>query len=1106
MGAKFSWRLALDTGSASIGWAAFREDEQGRVVRLLDGGVRLFDSGRNPQSKISLLAERGLNRRARGRIRARKWRRDQLRRLLQDRGLAQAETSPLAIYDLRAKAVGASPVEPSADAPDCPIDPTITDTELAAIFFHLLKHRGFKSPRLSAAEPVKGKKPRKVKRGKADESDAKREQDAAKEEDSEVQAQRWKGVEDRLIEAMAARRACPTVGVLLARKLRENGFVRGRHGESEAPTRNLIAQEFSEIRKFQASRFGGKLSPADWDTIADLILDQRPFRDPTPGRCSVFPDEDRIAKCMPSAQAFLIGQALCNLRIAGASFDAARPLTDEEFAVIAAILEKGGVHSWPSLRKAIKLKRQEKFTIEQEKSEGKKEQARQIAGNLVNGALQDIVPGWRDLSLAERDRLVEGLFKARRKRRDLIAAIASLGLDEADREKLADIVQFELPRGRIAYGRTAIERILPRLRAGQDAKTCIDAAIGRDISDRRPDRMRDRLPYYGEVLQGHVFGGDGGALPDPARAAIAELEAYYGRIGNITVHIALNEIRKIVNALLARYGNPRLVVIETTRDLKASAEKLRAIEREQKAREEENRKLDEDAKSADRDRGGRAFLSLPERRRRLRLCKRQKGKSTYSGIPIARDRLFTEDYCIDHIIPASRGGRLEDANLVLCSAEDNQAKRDQTPWEKWHDDPRWRVIMEEVKNLPESMHWRFKAEATDKVEADDEGYLPRAIRDTSYIARLALQYLRHIAPPQNVVASRGSLTAYLRAVWNLPKGREDNRHHFVDAAVLALTDRGIVQWINRWHARGALPRAAESGIELPYADFTREIEKEYARLWPSIRPDHSLSKPSGALHRETLYGMCQDESGAWRRTERLTPRAIFTKDGKPLSDEDAEKALDKFVSQRFRSVLIEKMENLRQSTDAVDADDRSRSVWLLRALASKHFGPRGVGKIKCWCDKIPRDPEEEPRILRGASSNGAPNWAYVDPNANAWLEFDPRSNTGETVVVSKFVAAIEKRQPKPGAFVLRRGDCVAVEINGQIEICFVKIIKTSGKFFLWPLRVAKHEKAMAKARPDLGITERDGKSFSIGAFFRHRGRKVSISLLGRLRDPGPAKP
>jgi len=50
-GNNMTWRLALDMGTNSLGWAAFALSPSGKVGGLKDSGVRIFSDGREPSSK-----------------------------------------------------------------------------------------------------------------------------------------------------------------------------------------------------------------------------------------------------------------------------------------------------------------------------------------------------------------------------------------------------------------------------------------------------------------------------------------------------------------------------------------------------------------------------------------------------------------------------------------------------------------------------------------------------------------------------------------------------------------------------------------------------------------------------------------------------------------------------------------------------------------------------------------------------------------------------------------------------------------------------------------------------------------------------------------------
>ena len=65
-------------------------------------------------------------------------------------------------------------------------------------------------------------------------------------------------------------------------------------------------------------------------------------------------------------------------------------------------------------------------------------------------------------------------------------------------------------------------------------------------------------------------------------------EKKYGKISNPTVHVALNQTRVVVNALIKEYGKPTQIAIELSRDLKNSVEKKAEIARKQNQRAKEN--------------------------------------------------------------------------------------------------------------------------------------------------------------------------------------------------------------------------------------------------------------------------------------------------------------------------------------------------------------------------------------------------------------------------------------------------------------------------------------------------------------------------------------
>ena len=101
----------------------------------------------------------------------------------------------------------------------------------------------------------------------------------------------------------------------------------------------------------------------------------------------------------------------------------------------------------------------------------------------------------------------------------------------------------------------------------------------RNKGDDGKYKICDKLPYYGEAFKDgrHIIPGD------EDEKDFHDDRKYYGGVTNPTVHIALNQIRQVVNELIDRYGHPHSIAIELGRDLPVGAKGRNAISVEQKA-------------------------------------------------------------------------------------------------------------------------------------------------------------------------------------------------------------------------------------------------------------------------------------------------------------------------------------------------------------------------------------------------------------------------------------------------------------------------------------------------------------------------------------------
>ena len=245
----------------------------------------------------------------------------------------------------------------------------------------------------------------------------------------------------------------------------------------------------------------------------------------------------------------------------------------------------------------------------------------------------------------------------------------------------------------------------------------------------------------------------------------------------------------------------------------------------------------------------------------------------YSGKQISIQELFSDRCEIEHILPFKRS--LDDslANKTIALREANRDKGNKTPYEAFGERDDWPEILSRAQNLAKNKSWRFAPDAMERFEKPDkelgiEGFLARQLHDTSYMARLAKNYLGHICNSDKIWVTPGRLTAMIRGKWGLnqllpdhnypasrqKKDRKDHRHHAIDAFVIACTTRSLLQKIAKAsdEQRGQLIK----DMPEPWPGFREELRKQLEAMIISIRPDHNCA---GRLHEETAYGLVTSE-------------------------------------------------------------------------------------------------------------------------------------------------------------------------------------------------------------------------------------------------------
>ena len=477
------YRLALDLGTNSIGWAVFRlhkkpEDKRDQPAELIRVGSRIFPDGRHPKTGGSLGAKRREPRSQRRHRDRYLQRRTKLINCLQRNGLFPTLGSAAA----RALQTQ-NPYELRADGLDDPLSPH----QLGRALFHLNQRRGFKSNR------------------KADNKD----------DDSGKIKQGIKTLTDDMYENHIR-----TVGEALYQRLERNEPTRtrlqGKGAKASYPFyigRDMVEGEFEALWKEQHSYHPELLTDELHDELHHIIFHQRDLKPPPVGRCTLEPDQERAPKALLSAQRFRLYQEVNHLRLihteTGEEINLSRPQRD----TLATYLEKRKIGKYIDLRKQLFGKTGHaaySFTIELS-SMGRTS----LPGNTTNPTLANkkaFGKAWYQLDDATQSEIVTRLLNLESET-DSQAFIqwlcSELQLSKTNATYVAENVHLE--SGHLRVCEQAINKVLPHLQNGWDDKknqpyTYDQAVRAAGYDDHRiqaPDQLLTELPYYGEILWRH---------------------------------------------------------------------------------------------------------------------------------------------------------------------------------------------------------------------------------------------------------------------------------------------------------------------------------------------------------------------------------------------------------------------------------------------------------------------------------------------------------------------------------------------------------------------------------------------------------------------------
>lgn len=813
-----SLTIGLDIGIASVGWAVLAPD---RIVAL---GVRAFDKAETAKEGDSLNLVRRSARLTRRRLHRRAWRLTKLARLLKRQGIIDdarlfqpQRPFPHSLWRLRVEG----------------LDRQLNAEEWARVIYHLCKHRGFHW--ISRAEEKKAEADTKGEGGKV---------------------KRGLAATSKLMQEKGYRSAAEMVLMEFPEAQRNK---QGDYGK--ALSRVLLGKEIADLFRRQRELGNAHADTAleaailgNGDRKSGLFWAQKPAlagKDLLKmlGHCTFENTEYRAPKACYTAERHVWLTQLNNLRIVADG--TMRSLSAQERRIALPLpYGQAGDLTYKQLRAALVKAgttpdsfRFARFSYAQQPDGKAKDPETAVLVKL---------PAWQELRLTLKKAGLETEWQgmagaAIDGHPELLDQIAwVLSVFKEDEEAAAELRKLPLPSAQKmidalldirfdkfhALSLKALRKIVPHMDGGL-----------------RYDEACERAGYHHSQLY-TTGAGEHRYLPpfysgrDKTGRMVFSEDLDIPR--NPVVLRALNQARKVVNALVHQYGAPHAVHIEMARDLSKPLDERKKIEKDQAEYRDQNEK--------DKARFAEHFGQNPKGMEfeKWRLYREQQCKCAYSIEPIDLGRLLEPGYVeIDHALPYSRSFDNSKNNKVLVHAAENRNKGNQTPYEYLHgaeDSQRWRTFVAFVEsNKAYRLAKRSRLLRKNFGEDEAKEFRERNLNDTRYICKFFKNYVeRYLQLAEDSGAKRcvvlsGQMTSFLRARWTLVKVRDDSdRHHALDAAVVAACSHGMVKRLSDYSRRKELNQVREGFVDVETGEIvnpamSQQMRQHFPDPWPNFR-------------------------------------------------------------------------------------------------------------------------------------------------------------------------------------------------------------------------------------------------------------------------------
>lgn len=823
-----NYTIGLDVGIGSVGWAVVRNDEN--LKRIEDYGVRIFDSGEDPKTREKNSQKRRSHRSVRRLERRRSHRKWRIKAHFQNIGLASIksideyfETASPNIINLRVKA----------------LDEQITPQELAACLINICNRRGYREFYDSDTEMMT----------KEELEEYEREHSALAISDKLMREGKYRSVAEMILKDSFFDNDSSEFRTYRNTRFNENKVLFKRE---------MLRAEVIEILNRQ-SKYYSNLTQNYIDYIVDVIFNQRDFEDgpgnpedkyrqysgflDSIGKCTFYKEENRGNRFTLIADIYSLVNVVSQYIFVDTDTGEIKFTSELAKSIIDFALSNGNI----SQNDIKKLAKENNLKI-QFKSESKFSDcmmfSKALKKHFDNAGFDwyKIACNYSDTdSILNRIGII--LSENITPRRRLNALNAIDGLSDGFIKELSEIRTKGNCAVSFKYMKDSIDAFL-----NGESYGVFQAKMVKKIDAENTGKRYKTLPPFDENSE---------------------------FFKNPVVMRAINETRKVINAIIQKYGSPAAINIEVGSELNKSLESRQKEEKSQRENEKNNSDiLNQVAELLNIDKS----KVSPAQIERYKLGEEQEWKSLYSGKPITSKKAAVENkdhmFEVDHIVPYSLILDNTISNKALVYHSENQVKGQRTPLMYLSGDEA-KAFIGRVNAL-----YRGKTAKSRKYQYlmlkdfDSEllsEWKSRNINDTRYISKFLVRYLSDNLifneesdrfNGNRVYAVKGAITSRMRRQWLNENtwGVKDKSElkkvtyldHAVDAVVIA----------------NCLPAFVEiAGLNQKLRDIFYKSGKKYTEEY-----NNTLNKATEMLFK--YYHIPQSVAETYLRNLKTSPSLI----------------------------------------------------------------------------------------------------------------------------------------------------------------------------------------------------------------------------------------